>query len=144
VACALTVLALIASIGYPKCAYVPYEVSGSVLDSRDGHPLAGAKILCFLNGQGESRGTDHYGPAELITDKEGRFKGTYHFNAYSGQGDDKQPDRCDRRLVSVTVVVSLIGFHSVEQAAASKQISKSTSDGGKVRVPAVRLVPEGA
>src|SRR5262249_54628141 len=132
------------STGYSKCAYLPYEISGSVLDCRDGRPLAGARVLCFLNGEGESWGTDHYGPSELITDREGRFKGTYHFNADSGQGDANQPDRCDRRLMNVTVVVSLSGFQSVEQLAAGNQISKSKSGGGTVRVPDVRLAPEGA
>jgi hypothetical protein len=87
--------------------------------------------------------TNYLGPSELVSDRNGRFSGTFRFHSYSGQGDENHPDLCERKLMNVTVIVSLIGYETGRQEAAGDQIKPAKNGDGAVAVPPVRLMLEG-
>ena len=142
--CAVALVLALRSTADSKCISIAYELSGSVVDCQSGHPLSGAQVLCFADDETEAWPTEYRGPSAAASDQEGVFKGRYYFNTYSGEGDALHPDRCEKHLKRVTVVVTLEGYSSARVVAGGPQISRVRNGSATVRVPPIRLIREGS
>ena len=138
---AVILLLLLTTQSVPaKCAFIPFEVTGLVVDGATNAPVAGAQVRIMLNGEAVVFTPDTRTIiTKILSDANGRIKAPFFFNTYSGLSLFLT-DSCNRRPKELVIMVSKTGYRSARIELAIKG-EEETEQGYLIKLQDIRLVP---